>query len=159
MSQKPLVILCHKKPLVILCHKNLRSSYSVIFGSVKSNHLHFCSLFSASDCSNVSKYLSGREVWHINIYLSHKTSKRIYQQAKKKPIFGKWRKKVTKGLTPGYSLISNPQQISWTIFKYDEVRNFSVLRRAFAMKFFPKHSHMVPSYSLTWLGVTDWRVS
>ena len=49
-------------------------------------------------------------------------------------------------LTPGYSPISDPQQISWTIFKYDEVRNISVLRRAFAVKFFPKHSHMVPSY-------------
>ena len=53
------------------------------------------------------------------------------------------------GLTPGNLPISDPQQISWTIFKYDEVRNISVLRRAFAVKFFPNHSHMVPSY-MTW---------
>ena len=51
------------------------------------------------------------------------------------------------GITPARILTNlRLQQISWTIFKYDEVRNISVLRRAFAVKFFPKHSHMVPSY-------------
>lgn len=50
------------------------------------------------------------------------------------------------GLTPGYSLISDPQQISWPIFKFGDVTNISVFRRAFSVMFSPKHSHMVPSY-------------